>query len=101
MIRVPTHRSPTHPGDMLLAEFLTPIGISQEDVANAIHVQSRQPNEHQSVTPTTALRLAKFFGMSADFWMNLQLRSDWYHTQKDEAETLDTIRPHALRLDVI
>ena len=99
MIRVPTNRPPTHPGEMLLEEFLTPMGLSQNDLANAIHVPSQQLNEiiseHQSVTPSLALRLAKFFGMSADFWMNVQLRWDLYHTQRAESETLNTIRPHA------
>jgi addiction module HigA family antidote len=99
MIRVPTHRSPTHPGEMLLEEFLTPMGLSQGDLADAIHVPDEQLdeiiNEHQSVTPSIALRLAKFFGMSPDFWMNVQLRWDLYHTQQAESETLNTIRPHA------
>ena len=75
MIRVPTHRSPTHPGEMLLEEFLTPMGLGQAELADAIHVPYQQLNEiineHQSVTPSIALRLAKFFGMSADFWMNV------------------------------
>jgi addiction module HigA family antidote len=99
MIRVPTHRSPTHPGEMLLEEFLTPMGLSNDEVADAIHVPTEQLNEiiseHQSVTPSIALRLAKFFGMSADFWMNVQLRWDLYHTQQAESETLNRIRPHA------
>jgi addiction module HigA family antidote len=52
-------------------------------------------NEHQSVTPSIALCLAKFFGMSPDFWMNVQLRWDLYHTQLAESETLNSIHPHA------
>ena len=48
----------------------------------------------KSVTPSIALRLAKYFGMSADFWMNLQLRWDLYHTQQAESEDLNAIRPH-------
>jgi addiction module HigA family antidote len=99
MIRVPTHRSPTHPGEMLLEEFLTPMGLSKHGVAEAIDVPSQQLDgiisENQSVTPSIALRLAKFFGMSADFWMNVQLRWDLYHTQQAESETLNTICPHA------
>ena len=97
MIRVPTNRAPTHPGEMVLAEFLTPMGISE--LADAIHVPYKAVNEiineRQSVTPSLALRLAKFFGMSADFWMNVQLRWDLYHTQRAEADTLKTISPHA------
>jgi len=98
MIRVPTNRPPTHPGEMLLEEFLTPMGLSQAVLANAIHVPHKEVdeiiNEHQSVTPSIALRLAKFFGMSPDFWMNLQLRWHLYHTQQAESEDLNTIRPH-------
>jgi addiction module HigA family antidote len=78
MIRVPTHRVPTHPGEMLLEEFLGPMGLTQRDLAEAIHVPYQRVNElvngRRGVTPSTALRLAKYFDVSADFWMNLQLR---------------------------
>src|SRR4030042_733725 len=97
MIRIPTHREPTHPGEMLLEEFLIPMGITQRDLANAIHVPYQRVNEivnqKRGITPSTALRLAKFFGMAPDFWMNLQLRWDLYHAQADEKRVLDTIRP--------
>jgi antitoxin HigA-1 len=95
MIRIPTDRSPTHPGEMLLEEFLAPMGISQRDLADAIHVPYQRINEiingRRGITPGTALRLAKFFGMSPDFWMNLQLRWDLYHAQLAERDTLKTI----------
>jgi antitoxin HigA-1 len=98
MIRVPTHRPPTHPGEMLLEEFLTPMGLTQRDLADAIHVPYQRINEiineHRGITPSTALRLAKFFGMSADFWMYLQLRWDLYHAQQLEEDELKTIQPH-------
>jgi addiction module HigA family antidote len=98
MIRIPTHRPPTHPGDMLQAEFLLPLGLTQRELAEAVQLPYRQINElvnrHRSVTPVMALRLAKFFGMSADFWMNLQLRWDLYHAGKDEAEVLKHIQPY-------
>ena len=98
MIRVPTHRIPTHPGEMLLEEFLTPSGLTQRDLADAIHVPYQRVNEivngRRGVTPGTALRLAKFFGSSADFWMNLQLRWDLQHAQQSEKNELKTIRPH-------
>ena len=80
MVRVPTHRAPTHPGEMLLEEFLTPMDLSQRDLAERIHVPYQRVNElvngRRGITPSTALRLAKFFGISPDFWMNLQLRWD-------------------------
>ncbi len=99
MVNIPTHRSPTHPGEMLLEEFLNPLGLTQRELADAIQVPYQRINEivngRRSVTPSTALRLAKFFGMSADFWINLQLRWDLYHTQQAEQETLKSIRKHA------
>jgi addiction module HigA family antidote len=99
MIRVPTRRPPTHPGEMLLEEFLTPMGLTQRDLADAIHVPYQRINEiineRRGVTPGTALRLAKFFRMSADFWMNLQIRWDLYWAQQAEQEELKSIRPHA------
>lgn len=98
MIRIPSHRTPTHPGEMLLEEFLMPIGISQRELAAAIHVPYQRVNElvnqRRGMTPSTALRLAKYFGVSADFWMNLQLRWDLYHAQQSETDVLATIQPH-------
>jgi len=100
MIRVPTHREPTHPGEMLVEEFLQPMGISQRKLADSIHVPYQRINEvinkKRGITPSTALRLAKFFGMSEDFWMNVQLRWDLYRAQKIEAKTLKKIRPFNL-----
>lgn len=96
MVRVPTHRQPTHPGEMLLLEFLEPMGLSQRDVADGIRVPYQRINElvngRRGVTPGTALRLAKFFGNSPGFWMNLQLRWDLYHAQAAEADVLRQIR---------
>lgn len=96
MIRVPTHREPTHPGDMLLEEFLKPMALSQRDVAEGIHVPYQRVNEivnrRRGITPSTALRLAKFFGTSAGFWMNLQLRWDLYQAGITEAEELKRIK---------
>jgi len=100
MIRVPTDRVPTHPGEMLLEEFLIPMGLTQRELANAIHVPYQRINEivngRRGVTPSTALRLAKFFGVSTGFWMNLQLRWDLYHAQKSEAKTLEAIKVHTV-----
>lgn len=97
MIRIPTHRSPTHPGEMLLEEFLKPMGITQRDLANAINVPYQRINEiingRRGITPSTALRLAKVFGVSADFWMNVQLRWDLYFAKKSELDDLNDIKP--------
>jgi len=96
MIRVPTHREPTHPGEMLLEEFLKPMDLTQRELAEGIHVPYQRVNElvnkRRGVTPSTALRLAKFFGTSPDFWMNLQLRWDLYRTQQSEALDLRKIK---------
>ena len=97
MVRIPTHRTPTHPGEMLLEEFLNPMGLTQRDLAEAIHVPYQRINEiingRRGMTPATALRLSKFFGVSPDFWLNLQLRWDLYFTQQSEADALKAIRP--------
>ena len=96
MIRVPTHREPTHPGEMLLEEFLKPMELSQRELADGIRVPYQRVNElinrRRGITPVTALRLAKYFGNTPGFWMNLQLRWDLYRAQQSEAEALRTIR---------
>ena len=98
MVRVPTHRAPTHPGEMLLEEFLKPTRLSQRDLADAISVPYQRVNEivnqRRGVTPSTALRLAQYFGTSTEFWMNGQLRWDLYHAQKAEADVLKRIPRH-------
>ncbi|HJN86998.1 MAG: HigA family addiction module antitoxin [Dehalococcoidia bacterium] len=95
MVRIPAYREPTHPGDMLLEEFLKPLSLTQRDLADGIHVPYQRVNEivngRRGITPSTALRLAKFFGNSEGFWMNLQLRWDLYHAKRSEAEELQRI----------
>ena len=97
MVRIPTNRVPTHPGEMLLEEFLKPMALTQRELADAIHVSYQRINEivngRRGITPGTALRLAKFFGMTADFWMNLQLRRDLFLAQQDERIILKSIHP--------
>ena len=100
MIRIPTDREPTHPGEMLQQEFLLPLGMTQRNLATAIHVPFQRVNEvvrkRRGVTPSTALRLSKFLGTSPDFWMSLQLRWDLYHAQRAEADQIESIRPNEL-----
>jgi antitoxin HigA-1 len=97
MIRIPTHRTPTHPGQMLFEEFLKPMGLTQRELADSIHVPYQRINEiingRRGITPSTALRLSKFLGVSPDFWLNLQLRWDLYFAQQAEADELKTINP--------
>lgn len=96
MVRVPTHREPTHPGEMLLEEFLVPMDLTQRELAEGIRVPYQRVNEivngKRGITPSTALRLAKFFGNSEGFWMNLQLRWDLYNAKESEASELKKIR---------
>ncbi|MBA2334498.1 MAG: HigA family addiction module antidote protein [Blastocatellia bacterium] len=79
MTRIPKTRLSTHPGEMLREEFLIPLGISQKALADAIRVPFQRVNEivtgKRGLTPSTALRLAKFFGMSPGFWLNLQTKT--------------------------
>jgi addiction module HigA family antidote len=96
MIRIPSHRKPIHPGEILLEEFLEPMGLTQRDLAKGIRVPYQRVNElvngRRGVTPSTALRLAKFFGTTAEFWLNLQQRYDLFHASKAEAAALQRIK---------
>lgn len=72
--------NPIHPGEILLEEFLKPLNISQYRISKNINVPPRRINEivhgKRAITPDTALRLSRFFGMSEGFWINLQARYD-------------------------
>ena len=96
MVRIPSDRVPTHPGVMLREEFLYPLGITQRDLSNGILVPYQRVNEiineKRGITPDTALRLAKFFGNTPGFWMNLQLRFDLYQAQKADSEDIKKIK---------
>jgi addiction module HigA family antidote len=96
MVRVPTHRRPTHPGEMLLEEFLVPMNLSQRELAEGIRVPYQRVNElingRRAVTPSTALRLARFFGTTPDLWMNLQIRWDLFQAQRAESVALKKIQ---------
>jgi addiction module HigA family antidote len=90
-----THKKlpPIHPGEILLEEFLEPMGISQYRLAKSINVPPRRINEivhgQRSISADTALRLARYFGTSERFWMNLQVRFD-LEVEKDRlGEVLD------------
>ena len=95
MVRIPTNREPTHPGEMLLEEFLKPMKMSQRELADRIHVPYQRINElvnrRRGITPATALRLAKVFGNTPGFWLNLQSRWDLYHARRHEMAALKRI----------
>ena len=81
--------SPIHPGEILMEEFLKPMNISQYRLAKDIGVPARRINEivHglRAITPDTALRLSRFFGLSERFWLNLQTRYD-LEVEKDRLQ---------------
>ena len=98
--RLPTHRPPTHPGEMLLEEFLEPLGITQSAFAVRLGVSFPRLNEvihgKRSVTPVAALRLARVTGMSADFWLGLQQDWDlWHAIRSEEAAEIADLEPLA------
>lgn len=91
---------PIHPGEILLEEFLEPMGISQYRLAKSISVPQRRISEivhgKRAITADTALRFARFFGMEAQFWMNLQSRYDLLCAEaKLEGRLDEEVRPHA------
>jgi addiction module HigA family antidote len=83
---------------MLLEEFLKPLGLTQRELAEAIGVPYQRVNEivnqRRGITPSTALRLSRYFGTSSGFWMNGQMRWDLYHTQQVEGDEVRRIRRH-------
>jgi addiction module HigA family antidote len=85
---------PIHPGKILVTEFLEPMGITQYRLAKDIGVTARRINEivhgRRSITADTALRLGRFFGMEAQFWLNLQTHYDMEVAQEALADRLDT-----------
>ncbi len=90
---------PVHPGEILLEEFLKPMGISQYRLAESIRVPARRINEivleKRGITADTALRLSRFFGNSAQFWMNLQTRYELESARDLSAASIDReVRPH-------
>ncbi len=96
--RLPTEIPPVHPGEMLLEEFLKPLAISQSAFAIRLGVSFPRLNEiirqKRSVTPDTALRFAQVTGMSADFWLGLQLDWDlWHVLRSKEAERIGKLSP--------
>jgi antitoxin HigA-1 len=95
---LPKKRPPTHPGAMLLEEFLQPLGISQTELAARINVSYPRINEiingKRGITPDTALRLARLFGTTAEFWLNGQRNWDLWHAMRaPEAREIRNIEP--------
>lgn len=89
---------PIHPGEILMEEFLEPMGITQHKLAVSIGVPPRRINEivhgKRRITADTALRLGRFFGMTAQFWINLQSHYDLDVESEAIADQLELIKPH-------
>jgi addiction module HigA family antidote len=96
MIRIPTNRKATHPGEILREDFLMPMGLTQKELADAIRVPFQRVNElvsgKRGLSPSTALRLAKYFGNSAGFWLNLQMRVDLQDAERKERAELRRVK---------
>ena len=88
-----------HPGEILLEEFLKPLGLSQNAIARALHVPPRRINEivlgKRAVTADTDLRLARYFGMSEGFFLGLQADYELMERRREIEADLDTIKPRA------
>jgi len=97
-MRSPKNRRPTAPGEVFLEDFLVPLGITQKDAAERLHMSYPRMNEivkgKRTVTPDTALRLSKFTGTEPEFWLNLQQAVDlWDALHSEQARDLERIKP--------
>ena len=93
---LPKNRRPIHPGEIIRFEYLEPLNLTQQKLADAIGVTRVRINEiilgKRSVTPDTAFRLAKFFNTTPDFWINLQMNVDMWDTLKTHKNDYNKIR---------
>ena len=92
---LPKNRRPTHPGEILKHEFLEPLNLTQQKLADKIGVTRVRINEiilgKRKITPDTAFRLSKYFNTSPDFWMNLQVNIDMWDTLQTHKNEYDNI----------
>ena len=93
-------RESTHPGEILLEEFIAPLGLTQAALAASLGVSFRTINElvnlKRAVSPEMALRLSKYFGTTPELWMNLQIKFDLYKTAKAKEAEINSIHPRAV-----
>jgi addiction module HigA family antidote len=102
MTRIPGNRAPTHPGEMLMEEFIRPLALKQTDFAARIGVSYPRLSEiihgKRGVTPDTALRLEQALGMDAQFWLNLQMSWDLFQARQSPAlKQIQKIKPLRVR----
>jgi addiction module HigA family antidote len=97
MVRVPTHRPPPHPGELLRGEFLEPLEMTQTELAGLIGVPFQRVNDlvngRRGITTDTALRLAKLFRTTPDLWLNMQRARDLYDAYRKGGDVLKKIKP--------
>ncbi len=97
MAKYDLKRTPTHPGEILKEDFLTPLGITQTELAKALKTSFRTINEilneKRSISPDMALRLSRYFGTSPDVWVGLQADYDLYWARLKSKKTIDEIKP--------
>ena len=93
---LPEFRIATHPGEILLAEFLEPLRLTQAEFARALQVPLNRVNElvrgKRGITPDSALLLAQYFGNSPEFWMNLQTAHDLSRARQERPGTRKVVR---------
>jgi len=91
--RIPTHRAPAHPGEILERQFLEPLGMTQTELSRRLDVPFKRVNEivngKRSVTAETALLLARLFGTSAEFWLGLQKEFELRKAREELGATID------------
>ena len=89
---IPSNRAPTHPGQMLLEEFLKPMNLTQKDFSTHVGWTTAKLNElihaKRGITPATALTLSDTFQMEAEFWMNLQRDWDLFHAKEKHEKVI-------------
>ncbi len=94
---LPKYRRPTPPGEIIRCEFLEPLQMTQQHLADALGVTRVRVNEiilgKRALTPDTAFRLAKFFNTTADFWMGLQTNFDMWETLQSNKTAYERIHP--------
>ena len=96
---LPKNRRPTHPGEILRYEFLEPLNLTQQQLADLLGVTRVRINEivlgKRSISPDTAFRLSKLLNTSPDFWMNLQMNVDMWDTLQSHKKDYDRINSMA------
>ena len=98
-------QEPTHPGEILLEDFLEPMSISQRDLAEAIRITEQQVDNiitgECGISPGIALRLSRYFSLSEDYWIKIQSRYDFEYSKKTEAWVLESIIPYSEDYDPV